>query len=411
MLLNVAGSVAVARGLGPDNRGQLAVAMLWPTLIAAIGGLGVQEAVTYFSGQEDREPSRVLATALWIGALQTALMVPAAYLALPFILRGQPAGVLAETRFYLWILPLYPLTLYPIALFQGRLALRPFNFTRLSVTVVYAILVAVLWRSHGLTVHSALMASLVATLGTFLLCFSALVIRGYWNWRPSRTLVRAVLWFGAKVHLGNLASTGAQRFDLVVLSVIVPPAQVGSYVIATSTGLVAALVPNAASLVLYPIFSRQDPATLPLSLARFLLGAGVATVVLGPFLMLLPRIVAYVFGSSFWEAQALAWVLVPAYAIRGWNQMLTTIVRGIGRPFHASLCQGIELAGLVFLLVMLVPKEGAAGAAQAVLGGAIVALVVLLVVSCREARLRPGHAIRLWSRDVRRLRLQAPEAE
>lgn len=405
LLLNLAGSVVVARGLGPQGRGDLAVATLWPILIAGFGGLGVQEAVTYFSVREPEKRSPALATALWIGAAQSALLMLLGYVVLPFILRGKPGAVLAETDFYLWILPLYPLTLYPIALFQGRLALRAFNLTRLSVHALYSGLLMVLSVAHRLTVHSTLAASMLATIGTFVLCVVILMGRGYWTWRPSWRLVQPILWFGARLHIGDVAVLVTLRADLLVLSLLVSASVLGNYVIATATGLIAGILPTAVSLVLYPVFSRQDPAMLPLSLSRFLLAGGILTILLSPLLLLLPLCVTYVYGSGFREAQAFAWVLVPAYAIRGWTLMLTSIVRGLGRPLQASLCQGAELASLIALLFVLIPGLGAKGVALAVLGGATMALAVTMLFASRIARLTPADAVRLWSSDLRLLRL------
>ncbi len=405
LLFNLGGSVVVARGLGPEGRGSLAVAMLWPILIAGFGGLGVQEAVSYFSVVEPEKKSPTLATALWIGAAQSALLIVIGYSVLPFILQGKPGAVLAETDFYLWILPLYPLTLYPIALFQGRLALRAFNLTRLSVHALYTGLLIVLWIGHHLTVHTALAASMLATAGTFLLCIVILAARGYWTWRPSWRLVQPILWFGARLHIGDVAGLVTLRADLLALSLLVSASVLGNYVIATATGLIAGILPTAASMVLYPVFSRQDPARLPLSLSRFLLAGGIVSILLSPLLLLLPLCVTYVYGSGFREAQALAWVLVPAYAIRGWTLMLTSILRGLGRPLQASLCQGAELASLVALLFVLIPGLGAMGAALAVLGGAAMALAVTIAAASRTARLTPANAVRLWSSDLRHLRL------
>jgi O-antigen/teichoic acid export membrane protein len=403
LVLNLASGVVVARGLGPESRGDLAVALLWPTLIAGFGGLGIQEAVSYFSGREETGAPRILASALCIGAAQTALMAPAAYLLLPLVLHQEPARVLKESVFYLWILPLYPLTLYPVALLQGRLELRAFNVTRISAHAVYAILLALLWSSHRLTVHSAVAVSLLAYFGYFLLGFGVVVARRHWTWRPDHRLVKELLSFGFKLHLGNVATIATQRLDLLVLSFVVSSAALGSYVIATSMGLVAILLPTAASMVLYPIFSRLEPDRFSLYLSRVLLCGTVLTLVLSPLIAVLPSCVALVFGPAFSRATPLTWVLAPAYATRGWNLILTAILRGVGRPVLASVCQTVELSVLACALVALTPRSRTMGAAFAVLTGALVALFALLAVSCRAAKLSPGVAVHLWSNDIRRL--------
>lgn len=402
MLVNLGSGIAQARGLGPQGRGELAIAMLWPTLLAGVGALGIREATVYRAAREPAQPTPILVSALTIGAGQTLLLALIGWVLFPVLLHSKPPEVLQQTLFYLWILPLFPLTLYPNGFFQGRFALGSFNVTRFCVNAASTGPLIALWLVGRMTVHSALAASLAATAATAALCLGLLLRRHDVLWRPSPRLFRPLLWFGVRLHVGNVATIVAQRLDLVVLSLFVATASLGTYAVATSAGLLASLLPTAASFALYPAFARQSPSALPTALARFLVIGGLTTLLIGPFLVVLvPMAVPLVFGQEFAGAVQLTAVLALGYLVRGWNLMLSSIVGGTGRPFSASVGPAVEFGVLGGLLLALVPRFGTTGAAASVLGGAGASFLCLLTAALLAAKLSARQLVRLCVRELR----------
>lgn len=398
---NLGSGIVLARALGPASRGNLAIAMLWPTLIAGIGGLGVAEAVTYLSGRNSARSDEVLNGSLVLGLLQSVALMGIGWLIVPHVLAGTASEVVDASLLYLLVIPLYPLTLYPLGFLQGRLLLGRFNIARICVHVIYTVALVALWAAQSVSIRSALIASLVATFVTCLITLWLVARR--LEIRPSLSLsiIRALLAYGAKLHIGNVATLVTQRADLVALSVMAPAAVLGNYVVASSIGLGAALIPSAVSMVLFPIFSNQEKDSVPRGLARFLLAASGVTMIAGPVLAVaLPWTLPYLFGSAFAAARATATVLVLAYLVRGWSQMVTAILRGTGAPFLASAGELIGLIVTAALLIRLVPGNGAYGAAIAVLAGASAALMWVLVQSFRTSRLTAPRMLSYWSADT-----------
>src|ERR1700742_2525621 len=70
-------SVLLSRGLGPDGRGEVAAAMLWPTLLVYLSSLGLITAIMYFAALPESKPQVIFANALWLGLVQgaTAILV------------------------------------------------------------------------------------------------------------------------------------------------------------------------------------------------------------------------------------------------------------------------------------------------------------------------------------------------
>lgn len=409
LVVNLGSGVVQARALGPEGRGELTVAMLWPSLIAGVGGLGLSDSVAYHTATEGTRPSRVLATALAIGVPQILALVLIGWITLPIVLHGRPPQVLSDTRFYLWFLPLYALTFYPLGYLQGRLAMGSFNAMLLCTSLVSTVVLVVLWIWHQLTVQSALAASLASYAVTAALCFVILLGRRDLSWRANPSLVRPLLWFGARRQIGNIAVTVLQqRLDLIVLSVVVSAGALGTYAVASSAGMVAFTFPMAASFVLYPAFARQTAATLPLAMARFLLVAGLFTAVGCPLLLvLLPLAVPYVFGPAFQSAQPLTILLAAGYLIRGWNFMLAAVISGSGRPFTSGIGQTVEFAALATLLALLTPPFGLTGAATAMFLAAATSFICLLGSGLFITKLTPIRLAALWARQIRAWRHQS----
>lgn len=405
LLVNLGSGVAQARGLGPEGRGQLTVAMLWPTLFGSIGALGIREAVTFHTARGDSSRSPVLATALTIGAGQTLVLAVVALLLLPIILHGSPSSVLHETVFYLWILPLYPLTLYPQAFFQGRMEMGAFNICRFSDDAASTAPLLLLWLLNLMTVRASLWASLAATAFSAALCFAILIRRREVTWRPSISLVRPIMSFGIRLHVGNVITLISQRLDLIILSLVVGTANLGIYAVATSAGAVASLLPTATSLVLLPAFAGQDAAARPAALARLFLVGGAFTVLAAPLLgAVLPLAIPILFGSAFTRAVSLTALLALGYLMRGWNLILCSVIQGAGRPFSTSLGRAVEFVVLGALLLLLVPRFGTMGAAVSVVIGAVASSGVLVVAAFEATRLRPAKMWRFWALEVRRWR-------
>lgn len=406
LLINLGSGVAQARGLGPAGRGELAVAMLWPTLIAGLGSLGVREALTYQSAREPCGRSQGLVTAMGLAAVQMGLLALLAWILFPVLLHNKPPQVLHETTFYLWFLLLFPLVYYPQSYFQGRMAMGAYNLVSLCVSITSTVILVGLFLSHRMTVHSALVASLVAYGATAALALAFLLARNDWSWRPDLSLARPLLSFGIRQQLGSATLLASQlRLDLLVLSLLVAPGMLGTYTVATSAAAVAALLPSTAGLVLLPAFARQGAAAFPTTLAQVLFAGSLLTLVTGPILVgLLPIAVPIVFGPGFAAARPLTALLAVGFLIRGWDVMLAAILVGAGKPFTASIGQGLELALLAVLLIALAPRFEATGAALSVAVAAAVSLVCLLGFALATARLSLGDMAQVWARELSRCR-------
>lgn len=398
---NLGSGIILARSLGPSDRGILAAAMLWPIILASAGNLGIGEGVTYLSGREGADASPILTSALAVGAVQSVILMLLGILVLPQLLVGNAAPALSAALYYLWLIPLYLVAQYSIGLLQGRMNLVAFNIARLSVQVAYTALILALWSQRAVTVRSAVAASLGAYAASAVLILWLIGRRGYWVWGLDPSRVRALISFGLKLHLGNLATILASRLDIVVLSLFASAGSLGIYVAAGAVGPVVVLVPTAIALILYPRAVRSSTADRRVTLARLLLVGLAASILASPvMIVVLPRLVPLVFGTAFASAVPVAELLVLGYLFRGYTAMLVAMVRGAGRPLRASAGEILGLVLFAVCLLLLTRHYGVVGTAAALTVSAAAMLIWMVIQACVMSETTPKQLWSLWRADL-----------
>ena len=399
LIANIGSGIVLARALGPTGRGIFTAATLFGPLIGSVGGLGIAEALVYQSRRLGTARSAGLVTGLWIGAAQSSILVFVGWVILPELLRGPARQAEPLALAYLAYIPLLFLTQYPLAILQGRLRLGEYNFVRASVHVIYTGALVVLWRVGAVSVGVAMAASL-ASAGVM----SALAIAAaakFSGRQPSLAVARELLGYGLRSHAGNLATIIVAQLDVLMLTAMVSSRDLGYYAVATSAAMAGGLIPTAASLVLFPTVANQPTEAAPRALARFLLwGCGGALVFTPILLLAVPWAVAPVYGHAFRAAAPVSAILVPGYLLRGTNQMLVAILRGLGTPMLASTGQIVGLVVLAALLPIGISARGADGAAVAVTVSAAAAFSWLLTTALRHGRLSPRQVTAVWRSDL-----------
>jgi len=402
LFANVGSGIILARALGPVGRGILTAALLFGPLIASVGSVGIADALVYISGRSRGARTPGLVTALWIAVPQSLVLFIAGWAVIPLFLRPSSHLAINPALAYLPIIPVFFLSQYPLAVLQGRLRLVEFNLVRVSAPIVYTATVAVLWRLNALTVGTTVVASLFS--GGFA-CFLALPAAARFSTRHfSQAAATELLAYGARSQAGNLATILMAQLDLLMLAALVPTRDLGYYVVATSAAMTGSLIPSAASLVLFPTFASQSSQAAQRALARFLMwGVGGAVLLTPVILFVVPWAVVPIYGPAFTAASSLSAILVPAYLLRGTNQMLVAILRGSGSPARASAGQVVGLAILAASLPIGIATGGVHGAALALIVSAAVAFVWLLTNAWRHGRLSFQDAALVWRSDLTRL--------
>ncbi len=390
--LNLVNSVLLSRGLGPGGRGEVAAAMLWPTLLVYLSSFGLITTITYFAALPESNPQRIFANVLTLGGLQGALAMIVGFAILPWLLTSQTATVIQASRIYLLVIPLSLLTQYGMSILQGRLLIASFNWLRLILPVGYLTGTISLMLSGWLTPLNIILLHLLLNFILITATLRALSRAGMrLHFAFEQPLVKQLLAYGAKLQIGGISGMANLSLDQVLMAAWLPPAHLGLYVAAVSASGLAQIFAQAVQMVLTPgITQKESPieraAVLQGVFRRYWLLSFIVTLAIGAAL---PLAIPLVFGGNFKGAVLPAEVLLLGVFFLGAKDVLGGGAQALGNPWLGSKAALVALVVTVALLYLLLPRLGIMGAAIAT------TLAYLTQLSVVAFGLRQTHGILL----------------
>jgi O-antigen/teichoic acid export membrane protein len=361
---NALTGILLARFLGPEGRGELATILLWPSVLAAVGTLGVSEAVTYETARGSSPVRNVVGSSFTIAAVQALVLVAIGSVLIAIVHRGDEGGIIRLSHVYLAFVPLNLLALYAAAVLNGLQQFFAFHALRLMVIVVTAIGVAAMATTGTLTLEAAIGIYLLANALTAATVIIILARRGALSIAGDRATVRKLLGFGIRTHSTSVASMLNERLDQLVISVFLAPAKLGLYVIAVTMTSATTIIGQAAASIMVPVVaSLKDPAERIAAATRYvgwvLVGAVCVAI---PMLAWTPALIRILFGVEFLGAATVTRVLLVATVFFSVNRVVAAVLNAVGRPLDAGIAESLSLAITVAGLALLLPRLQLLGA-------------------------------------------------
>jgi O-antigen/teichoic acid export membrane protein len=357
-------AIVLARALGPAGRGELAAALLWPTLIMTLGNLGLGPATTYLAARTSRLGLLVGST-LAIVAVDSLALVAIGAAVLPLVLANHEGSVVATGELYLLLfVPLSLLALGMMSILNGLHRFHWFQGLRMLMMGSILVAVAAVELAGELTVRSAALAYASAYLLTAVVS-TVVVLRSTPDPVASdRETVRGLLSFGLRSQLSSTMWALNERLDQLVISVFLSSTSLGLYVVAVTLTSLTTLVGFSFALVALPLLARMGGGEERRLTARAIVAATIVVGVLVsiPILIAEPLIIEILFGDAFLGSVDVGRVLLLAAMVFGLNRVLEAILQAEGRPLAASLGEAIGLAVTVAGLAVLLPLTGIMGA-------------------------------------------------
>ncbi|MBA3421978.1 MAG: oligosaccharide flippase family protein [Thermoleophilaceae bacterium] len=373
--------VLVARMLGVEDRGYLALLMVTQAIISQLGGLGLPISASYFVA---REPggARAIAHSLAGAYLVQALCVVGVHLvAVSLLTRDDPETVWSAGLITLAIGPAWLAHQYGLGLLQGQQRFRPFNLLRLIPVGAYAAGILLLFVVGAGNLILAAVAYSVAWVaaGSVTITIALVGMRhDETALSPSR---REVLRFGLRGLLGSAAPSETFRLDQAVVGLFLSPAALGLYVVGLAFTNLPRFIGQSVGMVAYPrVSSSADSVKARHAVWRFVALAGVlALLVVGVLEILAGWLIPFFFGEEFTPAVPLVRILLIAAAFGSLRWALADAVRGVGLPALGSVAELASWLTLPLALVVLVPLLGVQGVAFAMVLSAIASVAMLVV--------------------------------
>ncbi|HXQ66405.1 MAG TPA: oligosaccharide flippase family protein [Alphaproteobacteria bacterium] len=386
LIANFVGGVLAARLLLPVGRGELGQAMLWPVLIAGLGGLSVGDAIIFFTASRRAAAPRVMGSALGMGAILSLALIPVGFGILSFVNFGGNPAVRSISQWYLLYIPIGYASGYVVNACQAHRRFDLWNFLRVLVSFMYAAIVVVLWITNEATVAAFVAASLLANLTVFVT--GAILLRrlGMFGMRPDVGLMKRMFGYGARLHVAALLTLPNVRLDQILITQWLPAADFGYYLVAVSVYTSAcSLITLLGSLVFPKMAAAENDAVRAEVLGRYLRLALTLAVTGGIILLLVaPWLITLVYGRPYLPAAGVLQILAVGIAPMTSKFLLVQTFKAVGRPLTVVWAEFISLATCALALIVLIPAFGILGAAASIVLAHTAGFVVLALAVRRH---------------------------
>jgi O-antigen/teichoic acid export membrane protein len=404
---SVIAGVIVARWLGAEGLGSLAVLNVTVATVVQIGSAGLPSANTYFISRE----RYTLVTAA-VNSLIFALVVGGALaLLLTLLARWQPEifNSISPRLFAVAAvsIPFQLISLLGLNIFLAVGRVDRFNLLDLagqSFVLVNALLALVilsrgLWTLVSLNTAASIFVSLMIVWMIGRLIALQKQKRGA---RPSARLFSEMLRYGVKFHISILAGMLIFRADLLVVNHFRGAAEAGVYSVASQVAMMLMLLPGVIATLLFPRISAEQDA---LGHLTCVVSRHTAFVMLIICLLAVPAglLLPLVYGAAFSDVGLQLLILLPGVYLIGLESVLVQHFNATGLPVAIPLFWVATLATNIALTFALVPTYGARGAAVA----STAAYTMIFALVALYFRARTGRtfseALLLRGREVREL--------
>ena len=369
MIFNsVVAGIIVARWLGAQGVGELAVINVAVATIVQLGSFGLPSSNTYFIAQ-DQARFRSAAINSLIFALVVGSILALALSALAYLRPDWFGFVPPELiRIAAISIPFQLIVLIGLNILLAIGKVKEFNLLDLagqSFVLINAVLV-LLVLNRGLEMLVTLNTAASILVSIVVASLIAISVKGLAQseWRADVALLRRMIAYGIKFHVSILAGAIILRADLLVVNHFRGAAEAGVYSVASQFGLLLMLLPGVIATLLFPRVTAEQDARgettcLVTRYTTFVMFLCCLAAV--PFSLLLPL----VYGSAFSDATSLLLILLPGVYLMGLESVLVQHFNALGLPRAIPMYWVATLVLNLILVFSLVPRFGAQGAAIA----------------------------------------------
>ncbi len=377
---NIGSGILLARLLLPEGRGELAAIMLWPSIIGAIGIIGLHEAVAFHAARRPQSAGGILRGSFALGIGLSLLLIPIAALLADAVFADDRPEVREAAFLYVLFIPLHFIASFSVGLFQGMLRFAEWNLLRVLMHVAYVLLIplfyALGWGGvFGFAAASLLALALVAIAGVIGSRRAGWLARSAAD-EPLRRSVPALAKYGLTVHLGATVAIVAERLDQMIISLTLSAADLGLFVVAITAARLPLVIASTLGTVAFPKIAAASDETDKQRIFGRYARATMLTVVPAALALavVMPWLLVWFFGAAFAPAVPLAWVLIAGAVPLSLKTMISSGLKAYDRGVMVAQIEMVTLAASAAALALLVPFYGLMGAAVASLlaqGGAL----------------------------------------
>lgn len=378
MLLIV--QIVLARTLGPEMRGQFAVALTFANILIMFSNFGISNANTYMVADGRLSQSQALGLSLILGVLLSAAGIGLGLWVSGFELEFFEKAQRGDFMFALVMVPPMLLHLYIIGILRGAKRYLPMNISYLAHPVLLCLFVVLFNYGFGWGTKGALLAYSSSA--------GCCVLINLWFLRKEFDLpamasslknVGHLVSYSVRGFWGDVLSTLNIQVATLILPFFTTPANIGFFAIAVSLVAKLWIIPDSLTLVLMPHVATHKEGLA--SQVESVLRKVIILSALGAIAMafLVYPLVLFGFGQEFMQVVAVLLILLPGAIMRGAGKIITGYLLGVDRPGLNSIIKVIGIASNAVLIMIMVSIWGLWGAALATSISYILEGVIYLV--------------------------------
>lgn len=389
LLSGVITSLLTAWALGPEGRGDLAVVVLWPNVVALLVGMGLPQAHRYYLARQPESISMLFSNALLFAAAMGVLAYALAELIVPRLVGVRSPEVMWLVRIYLFNIPLALLYDLMAGFLEGAREFKCAALSRVIFFGIQSVLYVTLWLTNHLTVKSAAYTMIAAQIVNTLTALIGVIYVLRPRWQPSWTEWKMAMGYGLRYHPGVVTAFTTLRLDQLMLGGMASSVEIGLYFIAVRLSEITTVLASSVADVLMPevAASKQIEESVQLLTRSLRQTIYIYLLVLIPLLLGAPLILRIAYGADFLAATGTLRLLLIASLIWSAGAIVISGLNGLGYPGLSTLARLASAIVTVMALLYWLPKYGIVGAAFSSLLGYSVMLIVALFWLIRKQHL------------------------
>jgi O-antigen/teichoic acid export membrane protein len=382
-VLNTVTGLLIARLLGPLERGEFAAMQSWVLLLGSIVTLGMQEAVVYYCSRYPDRAREYLSTAYIPMAIMAIMIAGLGWLLMPLMLSAQPPEIIESGRFLLLaMIPVF-CTFVPYEALRAYGMWQSWNLLRILPNLIWLMVLLVAYVDKSWA--NPIVLSRVYPIIFISQSIPAIIIllrRDKPRFTLNLSLLKPLLGYGLPTAVAVLPRTFNLRLDQLMMAAFLDPKSLGLYVAAVAWSGATTPIFTAISQVLFPELSAMKNGLQQINMLSRMTKWIVALnlVITIAFIFCTPSLFPLIFGTDYTSAVPSAILLVIANAFAGTNLVLTSVLRGFGKPRNVLIAEMTGLLMTVITLAWLLPTKGYYGAAMSSLCAYATVTIILAVM-------------------------------
>jgi antigen flippase len=389
-VVNIATGALAAHLLEPTGRGELAAIVLWAGVLAEFGNLGLHDALLYRSATRSDSPRRLFAASMALIGILSIVLIGIGLVVVPWVFDAHSPEMRTIAIIFLCAyMPTYFGSLFTSGMFQGNLQMTTWNMLRAVVPTAYLAAIVILYFFFGAGVAEFAAAYIISQAVAAAAGLYLVARRGWLSWKTDIGVMRSLVTYGVKAHVGEVFYSLRQRLDQLLITLLLPLYDYGLYTVALTVANGPLITVYTLANVAFPKISQQPTVGGKIEVfGRYLrfslfvaLGLIVVLWIVVPFL--LPIVFSRPFAAAIPTTNILLLGTLPLAAKLMFQQALKAWDRSL-------VVSRAELAGLVVTAVSiaaLLPIFGITGAAWSLVLSQAATAAVLGYLVQRELRI------------------------